>query len=98
MKKEFETFLVSKGYKQNTPSGNPSTVYDYIKRIDKVCKWEGITLQNLADNIRIILPQYDFGGIKEELGQKSHSAFISALRCFAEFCLQSELPFNQIQR
>ena len=85
MKKEFEVFLIDKGYKQYTPSGNPSTVYDYMKRIDKVCEWENITLQNLFENIKIILPQYDLGGIKEDHGKKSHSAVISALRCFAEF-------------
>ena len=40
IKKQFERYLISKGYSQTTPSGNPSTVYDYIKRIDKICKFE----------------------------------------------------------
>lgn len=85
MKKDFEVFLIRKGYKQYTPSGNPSTVYDYVKRIDRVCDWESMTWQNLAASINNILPQYDVGGIKEELGHKSHNAVISALRCFREF-------------
>lgn len=85
MEREFEAFLIDKGYKQYTPSGKPSTVYDYVKRIDKVCEWENITWHNLAQIITIILPQYDSGGIKEELGHKSHNAVICALRCFAEF-------------
>ena len=40
MKEQFCQFLINKGYKVVTPSGNPSTVYDYLKRIDKVCEWE----------------------------------------------------------
>ncbi len=98
MKKQFEAFLIRKGYKQYTPSGNPSTVYDYIKRIDKVCEWESITWQTLAANISIILPQYDVGGIKEDFGHKSHNAVISALRSFTEFLSASESCFNRVKR
>lgn len=85
MKKQFETYLINHGYSLTTPSGNPSTVYDYIKRIDKVCEWENITWQKLSENIEVILAQYDVGGIKEELGNKSHKAVINALRRFYEF-------------
>lgn len=85
MKKQFEGYLINKGYKQTTPSGNPSTVYDYIKRIDKICKWEGISWQQLANGIESYLPQYDIGGKKEDLGKTSHNAVINALRRFSEF-------------
>ena len=33
MKKGFENFLVKQGYKLTTPSGNASTVYDYLKYV-----------------------------------------------------------------
>lgn len=36
MKEQFKTYLREKGYKEYTPSGNPGTVYDYMKRIDSV--------------------------------------------------------------
>ena len=87
MKKQFEKYLIDKGYKQLTPSGNPSTVYDYIKRIDKICEIENINWQQLADNIQTVLEEYDIGGIKEELGKKSHNAVINALRRFSEFTM-----------
>lgn len=74
-----------KGYSVTTPSGNPSTVYDYAKRINKVCKWENISLMVLADNIASIITLYDIGGAKEEYGLKSNSAVINALRRFQEF-------------
>lgn len=87
MKVKFEEYLIINGYKQRTPSGNPSTVYDYIKRIDKICEWENITWEQLADSIHIILTQYDIGGKKENLGKKSHNAVINALRRYSEFVI-----------
>lgn len=89
MKKQFEEYLINNGYKQTTPSGNPSTVYDYIKRIDKICEWEDITWQQLANNSQMYLMQYDIGGTKEDLGKKSHNAVINALRRFSEFVTHS---------
>ncbi len=85
MEKRFKQFLISRGYKEITPSGRPSTVYDYGKRISRICKDEHLSWQGLAENIETILPQYDFGGCKEALGRKSHNAVINALRRFAEF-------------
>lgn len=85
MRNEFKNYLIRKGYSEYTPSGNKSTVYDYIKRIDKVCEWEDFTWQDLKNNISMILNEYDIGGEKEELGKKSHSAVINALRRFDEF-------------
>ncbi|MFA6808376.1 MAG: hypothetical protein WCR27_05235 [Eubacteriales bacterium] len=89
MEKQFEEYLINNGYKQTTPSGNPSTVYNYIKRIDNICEWENITWEQLANNIQIILPQYDIEGIKEDLGKKSHSSVINALRRFSEFVIHN---------
>ena len=88
MKKQFENYLIEKGYKITTPSGLPSTVYDYIKRIDYVCKMEGYSSwEQLADVIPEKIREYDVGGIKEELGRKSHNAVISALVQFKNFVL-----------
>ena len=88
MKKQFEEYLINKGYKQTTPSGRPSTVYDYIKRIDKICKWENITWEQLAGSIQKLLSKYDIGGEKEELGKLSHNAVISALKRFSDFVIR----------
>lgn len=87
MKERFRRFLIDAGYKETTPSGNPSTVYDYIKRIDKVCEWERESWETLAEHIEVVVVMYDVGGPKEELGKKSHSAVINALRRFQEFCM-----------
>ena len=89
MRKEFERFLINKGYKEYTPSGHPSTVYDYIKRIDSVCLWENTDWNGLANKIARILPKYEQGGAKAHLGAKSHNAVKSALRCFKQFVEKS---------
>lgn len=91
MKKEFENYLIERGYQQFTPRGLPSTVYDYSKRIEKVLEWENLTWQQLAKNIAEICDEYDIGGIKEELGKQSHNAVINALKRFQEYCCRFNL-------
>lgn len=85
MKEEFTDYLINRGYSVTTPAGHPSTVYQYTKSIDKVCEWEDMTWSGLAGNISMIVAQYDIGGTKEELGQKSNKTVINALRRFSEF-------------
>lgn len=85
MKDQFKNYLIKQGYSILTPAGNPSTVYDYVMRIDKVCEWEHLSWEKLAQNISLIVAQYDVGGSKEDFGNKSHKAVINALKRFAEF-------------
>lgn len=80
MKEKFMDYLTKQGYSLTTPAGNPSTVYDYAKRVDKVCEWENTTWTGLADNINNIVSLYDIGGAKEEYGLKSNRAVINALK------------------
>lgn len=85
MLEEFERYLIQQGYSEYTPSGYPSTVYDYRKRIEKICERERISICQLSDNIGVYVKKYDTYGVEEEFGKKSHSAFISALKRFEEF-------------
>lgn len=85
MQEQFKQWLIRKGYKEYTPSGHPSTAYDYVKRVDKVCKIENCSWDTLAKNINSIVPLYDCGGEKADIGKQSHSAVISALKQFHEF-------------
>lgn len=85
MLESFKRYLIEQGYSENTPSGNPSTVYDYGKRIEKICEREGISIKQLADNIGVYVKRYDTFGSEVEFGKRSHNAFISALKRFEEF-------------
>ena len=85
MRYRFKEYLILQGYKTVTPSGKPSTVSDYLKRIDKVCEYEHMTYEVLASNIDYIVSEYDVGGPKEALGKVSHNSVINALRRLQEF-------------
>lgn len=85
LKERFYQFLVGKGFSIQTTSGNPSTVYDYLKRIEYVCEIENTTWNKLMEEIDSIVEQYSPKGAKTELGAKSHSAVISALKQFKIF-------------
>lgn len=86
MRTQFKQYLIKEGYKEYTPSGHPSTVYDYIKRIDFVCEEEGLlSWMQLASNINYYVNNYDIGGRKESLGELSHRSVINALKRFRDF-------------
>jgi hypothetical protein len=85
MLENFKIYLIKQGYSEITPSGNPSTVYDYTKRVDKICKREKITIKQLAENINVYVEKYDTCGSEEEFGKRSHKAFINALKRFEDF-------------
>lgn len=85
MKEQFKDYLLSKGYSEYTPSGNPSTVYDYIYRIEKICLEEGSSWEMLASDIDRFVKDYDVGGKNENIGQTSHRAVINALKAFKAF-------------
>lgn len=85
MKDGFYEFLIDKGYKEYTLSGNPSTVYSYYNAIDAVCDNEKLSRSQLSARIDEILPKYDEGGIYEDIGKRSNRKVINALRRFAEF-------------
>lgn len=80
MKKQFENYLIVCGYKQLTDAGEPSTVYSYLKSIEKVLAWEKITWNELANKISYYCELYDIGGLNEKKGAMSHSTVINALK------------------
>jgi len=85
MLENYKDFLVQRGYSEYTPSGKPSTAYDYMKRIQRICDRENISVNRLAENISSYLDKYGPTGNESEFGKKSHNAYINALRRFAEF-------------
>lgn len=68
MEKQFKVFL-REGYIDVTPSGHESTVYDYAKRVERVLMWEGVSRNELLNEILQIVQKYDIGGEKEYIGK-----------------------------
>jgi ribosome-binding protein aMBF1 (putative translation factor) len=60
MLENFKTYLIKKGYSEFTPSGNPSTVYDYMKRVEKIRSRENISINELSENISYYVEKYDY--------------------------------------
>ena len=84
----YEKYLIENGYRVESDSGNPSTVYSYGNAVDKVVENEGLTWNSLANDIDNIVPKYDVGGVYEDIGLKSNKTVINALKRFAEMVNQ----------
>ena len=84
--KGFEEYLRKEGYSEFTKSGHPSTVYNYPKRVKKICERENLqSLNELAEKIPTIVQKYDKNGEESAYGARSDSAYINALKRFHEF-------------
>ena len=92
LKAEFIKYLINRGYKEYTPSGLGSTSYDYAGRIDYVVYTEHFrTWVDVFLYIEKLLVDYGEDGVKSDLGKKSNSAVINALRRFYEFLVDNML-------
>ena len=56
MLQNYKTWLIQKGYSTTTQNNKPSTVYDYMTSLVRVCHWESKTVEQLAESISTILP------------------------------------------
>ncbi len=96
---QYKQYLISRKFREFTPSGNRSTVFDYVGRIQRVCAFEELTLNQLAEKIDEILPQYEFTGEKSMIGKRSHESVVNALRHFKAFSrLQGTLTLNKVAK
>ena len=55
----FEEYLINAGYKEETDSGNPSTVFSYTNAIKKVLEEEGVSWNTLQRDIENIIEQFN---------------------------------------
>ena len=85
MIEKFIDYLIENNYKEFTPKGKPSTVYDYAKRVERICEKENISIHNLSENISFYVQDYGPTGNESEFGKKSHNAYICALKQFQAF-------------
>ena len=89
MLRQFENYLIQRGYKQFSVNAAKSTVFDYSWRIAKICEKEQITLEKLSADITKYLELYGKTGLKWCIGRKSHESYINALKQFRKFVLVS---------
>jgi hypothetical protein len=82
--KNFENWLLEQNYK-------PSTAFDYMGRIERLCRKEEFTLAYLVENLSSILPQYETTGEKSSYGKRSHTSVRQALRRLKMFLAAEKL-------
>ena len=56
MLQNYKTWLLENGYSEKSGRLLPSTVYSYILGIKHTCKYENISIEQLAENINAIAP------------------------------------------
>ena len=84
----YEAYLIKQGYAVETPSGHQSTVYSYIRAIERhVLEEEHLTWDGLKNNIDRVIPKYDVGGAKADIGAIGNYTVINALHRFKEYLL-----------
>ena len=59
LRENFRNWLTKQGLSEKTETGRPSTIYDYLTTIKRICKKEGyITWEELAINLFSISSNY----------------------------------------
>ena len=90
MLKEFEHYLIQRGYKEFSTQGSKSTVYDYSFRLKTICEKEKITLDDLSKNIQKYMELYKPGADRwNTISSRSHQSYWNALRNYRKFVLVS---------
>ena len=85
MREAFRKYLIEKGYSEYTPSGRLSTVYQYVNCVENVSRNEGISWEEMAENINHLVVEYDTGGEKANYGSRGNRSVINALKQYREF-------------
>ena len=76
----FEYYLLKNEYSEVSDKGNDSTVFDYSKRVMRICKQEGYSsLDDFLPNLIELITEIDNGSDRNDK---------SALRKFRDFILQ----------
>ena len=90
MLKNYKNWLIQKGYSTTTQNNKPSTVYDYMTSLVRVCHWESKTVEQLAEAISTILPQ-DTIGEHAARGRMKSRAVRSSIRAFSKFLIETQV-------
>lgn len=90
MLKNYKNWLIQKGYSTTTQNNKPSTVYDYMTSLVRVCHWESKMVEQLAESISTILPQYTIGEHSARGRMKSRAVRCS-IRAFSKFLIETQV-------
>jgi hypothetical protein len=83
--------MLKNGYSAKTENDTKSTVYSYLSSVKAVMNEEGLSWADLYHRIFNVVPEYDVGGTKSEIGDRGNRTVINALRRFEDFVNHSIL-------
>lgn len=86
-KEDYKTYLREQGFKEFTPNGAPSTISQYLNAIEKIIHLKNYIngWSDVAQNIDILIKEFDDGGAFADFGTSSHRTPINALKRFNDF-------------
>jgi len=90
MLNDYRNFLIKSGMAVSV-NGRPSSVYDYLRGIKFVLSHEGLTIEQLAENISSICSLYQPGNSKEIFGRKISRSVRCSLKKFLQWRSESEV-------
>ena len=91
MKKDFKNYLINAGFSLYTPSYQPSTIYDYLRGLKRVCIEEKMTIDAVAANIDTLVMKYQPAGASANVGRSIHRSCRCGLVAFAKFVKSQEV-------
>lgn len=91
MKKQYEKWLLENGYSEKSGRLLPSTIYAYLRGIEHACKYENLSIEQLAENINVIAPTYEAGQKNSVKGRRLSRAVRCSLRLFKKFINQQQV-------
>ncbi len=91
MRKEYKNWLIANGFSLYTPTYKPSTVYDYLRGLKRVCVEEKLTVEGVAANISTLVMKYQPGGEQSNTGRSIRRSCRCGLVQFAKFVQSQEV-------
>ena len=85
IQEQYEMYLEAAGYAVIGVNGSASTVPQYSYAVEKVLEREGLSWNQLKNDIDNIVKKYDKNGAEEDYGNRGNKTVINALKRFQEF-------------
>lgn len=78
-------YLLALGYEVHSTKSNNNSISAYVEAVKTVADWEGLSIDDLVEQIDSIISQYKKGGARHSLVSKSNARIENGLIHFKEF-------------
>ena len=78
-------YLLALGYTVRSVADKSNTITNYVDGVSTISEWEGITVEELAKNIKTIYPKYGKGGVKDTTLINDNNRTYNGIKHFKKF-------------